>query len=184
MEARRAASALLAGLALAVPGCGGDDEEEAPAGDRPTATAEGPATTATPTTEGDRTPDETATAETIDRSTLTAGEPPPPPEPAPEDRPGGAGDEIPIHTPALIAGEDGRLTPRLVRVPPFIAIRVLLRSADGAVYELAGGRRRLRAGEGSNFASATFSGLRPGRRIVLRGPQGRVVIEASAEPGP
>ena len=35
---------------------------------------------------------------------------------------------------ALFTGRGGRLTPRVVRVPPFIAIRVELRSADGATY--------------------------------------------------
>ncbi len=51
---------------------------------------------------------------------------------SPEDEPGGAGDEEPARTLALFTGEGGRITPRTVRVPAFISIRVELRSEDGA----------------------------------------------------
>jgi len=97
----------------------------------------------------------------------------------PEGRPGGAGDEIPASVPARLTGRGGSVTPRLVRVPPFIAIRVSLRSGDGAEYALAGGGQTVRPG-----APVIFDGLRPGKRLILSGTGGRVVIEASAEPGP
>ncbi len=103
---------------------------------------------------------------------------------SPEDQPGGAGDEVPASSQAQVTGEGGKLTPAVVRVPPFIAIRVVLRSADGVEYELRGGGKTVKAGGEIESASKTFEGLRTGERLVLRGPQGNVTIEANAEPGP
>jgi len=103
---------------------------------------------------------------------------------SPEDQPGGAGDEIAARSQAMFTGRDGRVRPRLVRVPPFIAVRVELRAGDGRRYRLNGGGRTLSAGDGRPAAAQTFDGLRPGRRLVLRGTGGRVIVEASAEPGP
>ncbi|MDQ3644317.1 MAG: hypothetical protein M3356_02270, partial [Actinomycetota bacterium] len=80
-------------------------------------------------------------------------------------------------------GRAGRISPRIVHVHPFIAVRVELRSGDGATYELSGGGETLRAG-GGPAKSVVFDGLRPGRRLTLAGTGGKVIIEASAEPGP
>jgi hypothetical protein len=107
-----------------------------------------------------------------------------PDEQSPEEQPGGAGDEVPASSQALITGRGGRLHPTVVRVPPFIAIRVELSSTDGVEYELAGGGRDVKAGGEIRSASTTYEGLRPGKRLVLSGPQGKVTIEATAEPGP
>jgi hypothetical protein len=103
---------------------------------------------------------------------------------SPESQQGGAGDEVPASSQALLTGRNGRITPRLVRVPPYIAIRVELRSADGERYRLAANGRAVEAGGQLSSASAVYDGLRPGDRLVLTGPSGRVVVEASAEPGP
>lgn len=103
---------------------------------------------------------------------------------SPEDRPGGAGDEVPASSHALFTGRAGTIRPRRVQVPPFIAIRAELRSSDGRRYSLRFGRRSIAAGGDIDTASTTFDGLRPGRRLVGIGRAGRVVIEASAEPGP
>jgi hypothetical protein len=153
-----------------VAGCGDDDEEERAAPTSPTETAP-----ATPRTQTETTPTET-----------TPEEPAPQPETgSPEDEPGGAGDEEPARSQALFTGRGGRIRPRVVRVPPFIAIRVELRSADGRRYALRFGRRRLRVGGEIGSVSARFDGLRPGK--VLRGVSRgglRVRIEATAEPGP
>jgi hypothetical protein len=101
----------------------------------------------------------------------------------PEDQPGGAGDEVPATTQARFTGRGGIISPRTVRVPAFIAVRVELQSGDGARYVLRGGGRTLRAAA-RPARPVTFDGLRTGRRLVLRGTGGKVVIEASAEPGP
>lgn len=103
---------------------------------------------------------------------------------SPEQQPGGAGDEVPARSQALIVGRDGGFHPTVVRVPPFIAVRVQLRSEDGAEYVLRGEGRQVEAGGDIRSSATLFEGLRPGERLVLRGPQGRVVVEASAEPGP
>jgi len=186
-----ALAALLA-LALAVAaGCGADEGGDAEQPD--TATSASPSTETAPS-DIETAPSEAEPAptepETDGQGKTTPDEPgsAPPDDPggarrSPEQRAGGVGDELPALSEALFSGRGGRVVPPVVRVPPFIAIRARLRSADGADYVLRAGNRTLRA-SGDDSASAAFDGLRPGRRIVLDGPNGRVVIEASAEPGP
>jgi hypothetical protein len=95
-----------------------------------------------------------------------------------------SGDEVPISTQALFTGRGGKITPAKIEVPPFIAVTVVLRSADGKSYGLAlpthgvitNGRAQLK-----------LSGLRAGDRYVLKtkgATPARVIIEANAEPGP
>ena len=109
-----------------------------------------------------------------------------PTETTPEDQPGGAGDEEPARTLALFTAKDGRITPRVVRVPAFISIEVQLRSADGEKYRMRFGDVTITAGGGLSSVSTTIDGLRPGKAIVgtPEGPGNRVRIEATAEPGP
>jgi hypothetical protein len=154
-------------LLLALAGCGGDDNK--------------PAAATAPTTSS---PSKTAA---VTAATETTARPPKVPVTtvtAPESKPGGAGDEVPAQSQALITGKGGKLSPLLVKVPPFIAIRLVLRSADGAVYELANATTRIAVGNGVKSATANLDGLKTGDRVVLKGRQGDVVIEASAEPGP
>ena len=174
MRLRRAAAVAAAG-ALALAGCGGDDEK-AKGGASDTATAERTATTETADTATAPPATETEPARTGEDNGGTR---------APgEDGPGGAGDEVPNATPALVTGRGGKLGPATVSVPPFIAVTVELRAADGLDYSLRGGGKALAAGEGQNSDTVTFDGLRPGRTLVLSGPQGRVTVTANAEPGP
>jgi hypothetical protein len=168
-------------LALGLAACGDDDE------DNGGATGYGGAATSERTgTDAATTPAETtapAGAETGGEAEGGGAKPPPATTP-PEEQEGGAGDEVPASSQALVTGRDGRLSPRTVRVPPFIAIRVRLRSADGVEYELAGGGKSVAAGGEIETAATTFDGLRTGERLVLRGPQGTVTIVANSEPGP
>jgi hypothetical protein len=108
------------------------------------------------------------------------------PAESPEDEPGGAGDEEPARTLALFTAEDGRITPRAVRVPAFISIQVELRSKDGRKYGLRFGDVTITAGGGLTSVSTTIDGLRPGEGIVGKptGAGNPVRIEATAEPGP
>lgn len=165
----------LAALTLAA-GCGGDDKS--PPAERTATTETTPAPSTTETA-----PQRTVT-EPERRSTTTSPQNGSGGAKSPEDQPGGAGDEEPARSQALLTGRGGRITPRLVLVPPFIAIRVELRSADGRVYKLRVRGRTLQADGQVASVSTTFDGLKTGRRLVLRGPAGRVVVEASAEPGP
>ena len=72
---------------------------------------------------------------------------------------------------------DGRITPRVVRVPAFISIQVELRSKDGREYGLRFGDVTITAGGGLSSVSTTIDGLRPGKAIVGK-PTGR------GQPGP
>jgi hypothetical protein len=163
------------GLLLAVGGCGSDEE-------RAETSATSPLTTTTETRA-----DETASRpapETVTKTTetKTGGTPPP----SPEEAPGGAGDEEPARSLALFTAEDGRIVPRVVRVPAFISIRVELRSADGRRYGLDIAGETIRVGGGLGSVATTIDGLRPGEAVVGKpvGDGNRVRIEATAEPGP
>jgi len=94
-----------------------------------------------------------------------------------------SGDELPISTQALFTGKGGRISPAKVEVPPFIAVTVVLRSADGRTYDLEGPRRGLAT---TGKAQMKLAGLRAGNRYVLKSREspGKLVIEANAEPGP
>jgi hypothetical protein len=150
---------------LAVAGCGGD-EEPPPAKEPP---ARGETTGSGPT----------ATAPSATRPPSDAEAPPGGAEHRredPESQPGGAGDEDGARSPAMFTGRNGRITPKVVRVPPYLAIRAELRSADGRKYTIRFGGKVLRSG-----GSLELAGLRPGQRLS---GSGGVAIEASAEPGP
>ena len=171
---RRCAGWSAAGLVLVVigaVGCGGDDEPKDPGEELSTATATitGEATTGS---EGGAIPTNTETEPEV----ITM----------PEDRPGGAGDEEPARSLVQLTGRGGRITPRVVRVPAFISIRVELTSADSRPYALRFGKRTLDTGGVTSSVSRSFAGLRPGRKLLGRpvGEGNAVRIEATAEPGP
>lgn len=157
--------------ALAAGGCGGEEPPRAPS----------PADAERGAPEPPAPPDAGGTGGEDGRA--PPGEQPPR---GTEDQPGGAGDEEPIRTEAVLRGRDGRLAPRLIRVPPFISVRLELRSADGRSYAARVAGRTLRA-TGSRPAAVTLEGLPSGDRYVVRatdGASGRSVVEAVAEPGP
>jgi hypothetical protein len=156
---------------LVLGGCGGDDE------DQPSSSAPSSEPTVEQTADSDT---ETTTVhpetETLPNDGDGTG--------TGESGQGGAGDEQAAETLALLTGENGRIAPPVVRVPAFISIRVELRSADGGAYELTFGDKKIEVGDGLSSRSTTFEGLRPGAKLVGRGPAGKVRIEATAEPGP
>jgi hypothetical protein len=177
---KRTAALLATVLALGLTACGGDDEDDAGSAANGATTGER-TDTATTETAPATTTDTTATTETGGEAEGGGAKPP---TTSPEEQEGGAGDEVPASSQALITGNGGKLSPGTVRVPPFIAIRVQLRSADGVEYELSGGGKSVKAGGEIETAGTTFDGLRSGERLVLSGPQGKVTIVANAEPGP
>jgi hypothetical protein len=150
-------------------GCGGDDEDDSTAETVPTTTAPAPVTTPppeVPTNEGEKDPDEE------------------PRTVPPEEQ---QGDEEPIRSEAVFTGAGGRLTPREIRVPAFIAIRVILRSSDvgrDQSYTLTIGGSRLAIGHERRVAELELDGLLPDESYEGRSPQGNVRVVASAEPGP
>jgi hypothetical protein len=168
---------LFALLLLALAGCGSDDESS------PTAPAQAdtPSTAETsPTTDTESNP-ATETLPNDGNGNGTGGG-----TTAPESQTGGAGDEVPAQTLALFTARNGTITPRTVRVPAYISIRVELRSGDGKEYSLTFGDKTIKVPGQLNSASTTFDGLKPGAKLVgtPTGASGKVVVSATAEPGP
>jgi hypothetical protein len=167
--------------ALALAACGGDDESGDDGGSTGAATTE---RNESPLTETEATETAPAPGDTTGRDEPDGGGAKAPSTVPSEEQEGGAGDEIPASSQALVTGDGGKLSPSTVRVPPFIAIRVQLRSADGVEYELTGGGKTVKAGGEIETAATSFDGLRSGEKLVLKGPAGNVTIVANAEPGP
>lgn len=159
-------------MALALAGCGG--------GDGNTGTIENGTPTLTETF--------SATTTTPQPTRTTHSAPAPKKKKSPESKPGGAGDEHPIATQALFTARGGAISPSRIRVPPFIAVKVVLRAKDEQAYTLIVGGKEVAVGEGRNRASVVLDGLRPGGRYLARNQFGRtpktLVIVANAEPGP
>jgi Neuroendocrine-specific golgi protein P55 (NESP55) len=173
----RLAAALLAALFLVVAGCGDDDDETDTTPTAPVATE----TTETETAPEPETETELETETEVETETEIET------ETSPEDQPGGAGDEEPARSQALFTAAGGRVTPRVVRVPAFISVRVELRARDDGPYILEIDGQRIEVGGQLSSGSVSLGGLRPGDAYVgtLSGnASGRVRVEATAEPGP
>jgi hypothetical protein len=143
--------------------CGGDDEDaEQPAETTPTTSVPEPVTTPPP-----ETPE---TTKEPDRDTVP-----------PEEQ---QGDEEEIRSEAVFTGKGGKLTPREIRVPAFIAIRVILRGADDRGYSLQIGGTLLAIGQDRAVDELELDGLLPNKSYKGESPEGNVRVVASAEPGP
>jgi hypothetical protein len=173
----RLAATLLAALLLLVAGCGDDDDETDTTPTEPVATE----TIETETMPAPETETEVETQTEVETETEIET------ETSPEDQPGGAGDEEPARSQALFTAQGGRVTPRVVRVPAFISVRVELRARDNGPYILEIDGQRIEVGGQLSSGSVSLDGLRPGDAYVgsLSGrASGRVRVEATAEPGP
>ena len=168
-------------LALAFVGCGGDDDEQSASSPEKTATLN-LETTPTDKTEVDPKTETLPNDGDGNGNDLGSAEP--------ETQTGGAGDETPAQTLALFTGRDGKVTPRVVRVPAYISVLVTLRGRDDAGYSLTFGDKNIRVSPGLSSAGTRFAGLKPGAKLVgqattgLGTDAGTVTISATAEPGP
>ena len=160
---RISAGLLVLLLTLLVASCGSDDEPDEPDAVRtaPTATAEETATERPPT--GTR-------------------------EASPEDQPGGAGDEEPARSEAVLEiSRAGALSPKRVQVAPFIAVKLILRPARGRDYEVTvrGPAYTGQAG-GNRESDLDLEGLRPGQQYEVEENESgsRALIVASDDVGP
>jgi hypothetical protein len=176
VRAIRSRAALVIGL-LALAGCGGGG------GSSGTTAANAPPPSVTTTTT-------TPTPSTAPAQTAPKKKKPTPSQTttSPEQQPGGAGDETPIATQALFTAKGGKVSPSRIRVPPFIAVKIVLRAADEKGYTLLVNRKEVAVGEGRTEATLRLDGLRPGAKYVLHNQFGNkprtLVIVANAEPGP
>jgi hypothetical protein len=166
----RIALLLVGALGLMFTACGDDDEEtDRPAQTTPTTSAPAPVTTPPPeTTATQKGPDPDAEPRTV----------------PPEEQ---QGDEEPIRSEAVFTGTGGRLRPREIKVPAFIAIRVILRATDAGrdqSYSLVIGGSRMAIGHERTVDELELDGLLPDESYRGKSPQGNVRIVASAEPGP
>ena len=103
---------------------------------------------------------------------------------APEEQPGGAGDEEPIRVPATITFREGGIAPSVVAVPEFLTIELSGMSKDGAPHRL-NFRGTVVDVPADGRASVRLEGLRAGRYgVEVDGEPGAVTIVSGAEPGP
>ena len=179
MRRIRFRAALVIGL-LALAGCGGGG-----GGSSSTAVSSAPPSSEPVSTVPQTETDKLGTSEPEIATTTT---PTPKIKKSPEKQQGGAGDETPIATQALFTADGGKVSPSRIRVPPFIAVRIVLRAKDEKGYTLVVGGKEVAVGEGRTEASVRLDGLRPGGRYVVHNQFGnkpaKLVIVANAEPGP
>jgi hypothetical protein len=171
------AVALLAALALSA--CGGGNTGTGPAGE-PTASA--PEATAPPT-------DATQPGTTAVTPPTTTAQPR---TEAPEKGNGGAGadaggGEQRIRVPAsFTVAPGGRLTPPTITVPPFLAVEISIRAADGRPHRLVlqtAPPHALRVAAGKR-AALGIPGLRAGRYPVMLDGRRAGALVAGGEVGP
>jgi hypothetical protein len=158
---------------IALAGCGGSGKKT---------TVSAPPTQPAPATSSSSTTTSTTSSSKSTSTTTTKTS-----SGSPESQQGGAGDETPISTQALFTGRAGRLSPATIRVPPFIAVTVVLHSADGRPYSITVKGKTLAVGEARDQASLKLPGLKPQGRYVVTNKGGsppRLIVVASAEPGP
>jgi hypothetical protein len=156
-------------VTLLAAGCGGGGGGSS---STTTTVASSPSSTSTSTSEPTS---GSTTVTTVPQRTITT---------SPEQQ---SGDETPISTQALFTGRGGVITPQTVRVPPFIAVSVVLESADGQQYSIEVHGRGMSVGGNGGRGRVKLPGLRAGARYVvtnLKGTPKRLTIVANAEPGP
>jgi hypothetical protein len=163
VEQKALALAIFAALWAAVSGCGGGGGGAKRAG-----------TTAAP-------PATATTAPRTATSTATPSTPAPPPAST-----GGGGGSEPIRIPATFTLRSGRLSPRSVMVPPFLAVAISVRNLDSQARTVtirADRTYRLTAGPGGR-AARLIRGQRAGAYPVTVSGGGRATLVVGGEPGP
>jgi hypothetical protein len=178
---RRIRSSALAALAgaLALAGCGGDDEGGSNTVERvyrvPTA--------------GQTTPEDVPVAPAPSTTTTATTPKPPPTEPqqAPGEgdgtNPGDGGTE-PARTELTFSATSAGVTPKRAGVAPYISVKVSLVSKDGSSHTLTIDGHTAEVGGTRKSAFFTLPGLRPGKHYAGTADGKPVRIDATSEPGP
>lgn len=167
------AAIVLSSIALA--GCGGDNEDAGA-----TVTATTPVATMAPTATGTPT---TPTATTgVPPAAATTGTD----TVAPEDRPGGAGDEEAVRVPAEIAVDGADATPKTITLPAFLPIELRITVKGGAQRAQldAPGAGTIDLSGGS--ATVRLDGLKPGTYTLTTdsGARATLTVTPGGEVGP
>ncbi len=104
--------------------------------------------------------------------------------PAPEEQPGGAGDEEAVRVPAeFTVGADG-VSPATVSVPAFLTVELVVRSTDGRAHAVTVAGTTVQVPAGGS-AARRLEGLKAGRYpIGVDGAASSSALVAGAEPGP
>jgi hypothetical protein len=135
----RSLSAFLVVAAFVLAGCGSNDDD--PPQGRVAQPETTPADTATATAPAEQPVTITEQAPAPAPATQTATAPAPTPT-APEEVPGGAGDEEGIQVTARFTlGSGGSLSPNGAQVPAFLGVAVVVDNQDGAAHRLEVGDR-------------------------------------------
>jgi hypothetical protein len=160
--------------AVALAGCGGDDEQTSATQATP---APPPSQTATAT------PTATATATPTPSATATAQ--PSPTATSPEDQPGGAGDEEAIRVPAeFTISPAGKITPPQISVPAFLQIEITVRNRSGRPVDVTWASDKLMTVQPHGGASTIVKGRKKGSYVLSANPGGDALIVTGVEPGP
>jgi len=168
---------LLSSMALSA--CGGDSAPSGAAETSPTATV----LTAPPATTATTAPPTTPTATTgVPPASATTGTD----TVAPEERPGGAGDEEPTRIPAQVTIDGATATPATITVAAFLPIELRIVAHDGVrratLDAPGGGTIDLTGGE----ATRRLDGLKPGRYTLTTDSGARMTLRVTpgGEVGP
>jgi hypothetical protein len=171
----------IAVLTAFVSGCGGGTKTGASGSGATVQSGASAATAATAATGGSGATGATgATAATGGQSAQTGGTPSP-----------AAGDEQSARTPVVITVENGAFankTPKLVHVPPFIAIELDAGVRDPHTYKLEilreGAAKTQTKTINPGYTTIQLEGLRPGKTLTVALGARHVVVVADAAPGP
>jgi hypothetical protein len=157
-------------VAAALAGCGGGDDAQTAAPSTPqpapSAATETPSPASTPTV----TP--TATVQPL-------------PSVAPEDQPGGQGDEAAIRVPAeFTIAEGGAMTPQQVAIPAFFTIELIVHNKTSKRVVVRWVGEQVMAVEPGGTGDVEVKGRKKGTWLVDAGPAGQAVVVTGAKPGP
>jgi hypothetical protein len=157
-------------VAAALSGCGGGDDAQTAAPSTPqpapSAATETPSPASTPTV----TP--TATVQPL-------------PSVAPEDQPGGQGDEAAIRVPAeFTIAEGGAMTPQQVAIPAFFTIELIVHNKTSKRVVVRWVGEQVMAVEPGGTGDVEVKGRKKGTWLVDAGTAGQAVVVTGAKPGP
>jgi hypothetical protein len=157
-------------VAAALAGCGGDDDAQTAAPSTPqpapSAATQTPSPTSTPTVSP------TATVQPL-------------PSVAPEDQPGGQGDEAAIRVPAeFTIAEGGAMTPQQVAIPAFFTIELIVHNKTSKRVVVRWVGEKVMAVEPGGTGDIEVKGRKKGTWLVDAGTAGQAVVVTGAKPGP